>query len=111
MRRARTVWGWALMAALVWSPAAIAGEERGSAVIEKVDVALGLVVLGESTYRVVDSTEIEDAAGSRTSLAELPSLDSGASPDAAAVWFEAGDESGGAPRPLLRLKLTGGLPR
>jgi hypothetical protein len=91
--------------------AGVAENDRGSVVIDSVDLARERVVLGGVSYAVVDATVLEDEYGQRTSLAELPSLASGASPDAAAVWFETATASRGMTPVLSKLRLTGSLPR
>lgn len=104
----------AFLSAFLFLGASAAGaeeEDRGSVVIDSVDVAGERVVLGGVSYAVVDATVLEDEAGQGTSLAELPSLASGASPDAAAVWFESAEASRGTTPVLLKLRLTGSLPR
>ena len=111
MRRAGTGWVWASAALLVGGAPALAGEERGNATVDRVDAGRGHIVIGDATYVAGDYTQIENEQGARLSLADVPSIEGGASPDEAAVWFEAGEASGTAPRPLLRLELTGSLPR
>ena len=95
---------------LVAGVAAAAGEQ-GSAVIEERGASDHTLVLGGTAYRVTGSTELANELGGRLAFEELPSLAEGASHDEAAVWFEAGEALGTEPRPLLRVHLTGSMPR
>ncbi|RIL05847.1 MAG: hypothetical protein DCC71_08900 [Proteobacteria bacterium] len=80
--------------------------DQGAGVIESKEP--GKVVIGGATFRLSDATVLEDDEGRPITYAELPTLASGASADAAAAWYEAGD---GQAEPLLhRLQLTGGMP-
>lgn len=111
MRRTRTPWV-ALAAAVLLAAAPAAAEEvRGSGFLESVDAAFGTVVIEGEPYSVQGFTVIANESGGAVPLEELPSLAGGASTDEAAVWYEAGEANGPNPRPLLRLHLTGGLPR
>ncbi len=107
-RAVRSAFGIALL--LAGSPAA-AQEDRGSGSLDSIDPAFGVVTIGGAQYSVRSSTVIADEHGNARSLEELPSLATGASADEAAVWYEAGEATSGAPRPLLRLQLSGGLPQ
>lgn len=79
---------------------------QGAALIDSKEP--GHVVLGGSRYRLSDATVLEDKDGNTITYAQLPTMASGATADAAAAWYEASD---GDAEPLLhRLKLTGGLP-
>jgi hypothetical protein len=99
-----------LAAALVGVPAG-AEELQGSARIVEVDVAFGWVVLDGERYRVDDGTRIADEHGAELPLASLPSEAGGASGDAVAAWFVAGEPGAGGVRRLLELRLTGAMPR
>ena len=84
---------------------AAAQADQGNAVIEaKSD---GAVVLHGTQYRVNDATVLESKDGNRLRLADLPSVEQGASNDAAAVWYEADDAS---PPTAQLIRLTGGMP-
>lgn len=107
----RALAGLLLAGALLLAGVAKAEEARGSAAIEAIGAADRTVVLKGNTYRVLDSTHLENDAGTRLTFEELPSLAAGASPEEAAVWFEAGEASGMGPPPLVRLLLTGSIPR
>ena len=83
-----------------------AGAGQGNAVIESKQS--DAVILGSASFRVGDSTVIEDADGNKLGFAEVPSVADGASQDAAAVYYEASDEE----QPMLHLlRLTGAVPR
>jgi len=69
------------------------------------------VVLDGDAYRVSDRTRIHDADGHTLTLTQLPSLERGASADAAAAWFEAGEGRVGSAPPLYELRLTGAVPK
>lgn len=109
-RIASTLAGAGLVLLLAAVPAA-AEDEHGSASVDEVHVAAGTVVLDGAPYRVVDATRIEDQEGMELSLAEVPSVAGGASAQAAAAWFEAGDASAGGVRTLRLLRLTGSMPK
>jgi hypothetical protein len=87
-----------------------ASADQGSSIVDSKQVAEGLVVLGGKTYRVSDSTALEDENGQPIAFTALPALAQGASSDDAAVWFEASDTDVSTPV-LHRLKLTGAAPQ
>jgi hypothetical protein len=109
MRRIAITGSLVLGLALGAAGGARAGE--GTALIQRVDVEHATVVLDRDAYRVSDRTRIHDADGNVLTLAQLPSLERGASADAAAAWFEAGDGRFGSAPPLYELRLTGAVPK
>lgn len=95
------------LGALALATPASAGQ--GTSIVESKQLSEGIVVLGGSAFRVSDGTAIEDVAGNRIALADVPTVAQGASSDDAAVWYEASD--GDVATPVLhRLKLTGSVP-
>jgi hypothetical protein len=84
--------------------------DQGNSIVDSKQVGEGLVVLGGTTYRVNDSTALEDEHGKTIAFAEFPTVAQGASSDDAAVWFEASDTEVSTPI-LHRLKLTGAVPQ
>jgi hypothetical protein len=80
--------------------------DQGNAVIDSKQP--GSVVLNGHGYRISDSTVVEDREGNGIGYAQLPTLEQGASADAAAVWFEASDDERSPV--LYRLRLTGSVP-
>jgi hypothetical protein len=109
MRRTKTTAVLAMALAL-FAAGAATGQEQGSAVIFSVDAMRSLVVLDGESYRVDDSTVLEDKDGNALTVGSLPSLEGGSDADASAVWFEA-REGGGTPHRLERLRLTGSVPK
>jgi len=87
-----------------------ASADQGNSTVDSKQVGEGLVVLGGTTYRVSDSTALEDANDQPIAFADLPTIAQGASPDDAAVWFESSDTDASTPV-LHRLKLTGAVPQ
>jgi hypothetical protein len=84
--------------------------DQGHSVVDSKSVAESLVVLGGTTYRVSDSTAIEDSDGNAIPLADVPAIAQGAGQDDAAVFFESSE--GNVTMPVLhRLKLTGAVPQ
>lgn len=84
--------------------------DQGSSVIESKKSNEDAITMDGKTYRVSESTALEDKDGNRIAFDALPSTESGASQDDAAVWFESSESE--AREPILhRLKLTGGMPR
>jgi hypothetical protein len=83
---------------------------QGNSTVDSKQVGEGLVVLGGTTYRVNDSTALEDENGQPIAFTALPTVAQGASADDAAVWFEASDTDASTPV-LHRLKLTGAVPQ
>jgi hypothetical protein len=84
--------------------------DQGSSVIESKQTDESGVTIGGNTYRVSESTALEDKDGNRIAFGALPSTEQGASEDDAAVWFETSESE--AQNPVLhRLKLTGAVPR
>jgi hypothetical protein len=87
-----------------------ASADQGNSIVDSKQVGEGLVVLGGTTYRVSESTALEDENGQPISFTALPTVAQGASSDDAAVWFEASDTEVSTPI-LHRLKLTGAVPQ
>ena len=84
--------------------------DQGSSVIESKAADASTVTLGGKSYRLSESTTLEDKHGNKIAFRELPATEQGASEDAAAVWFEASESE--AQNPVLHLlKLTGSVPR
>jgi hypothetical protein len=106
----RRIWLGASLALAVAGAAPAHAETHGNALIESVQVRESLVVLNGKPFRVGEHTAIAGKGNKRLTLAELPSTDRGATMDQAAVYYEADDETQGAPL-LYRLELTGAVPR
>lgn len=84
--------------------------DQGSSVIESKMLEESLVTMTGKTYRVSESTVLEDKDGNKIAFEALPTVEQGASQDDAAVWFETGDSE--LQSPVLQvLKLTGSVPR
>ena len=84
--------------------------DQGSSVIESKQTDQSTVAMGGKTYRVSESTVLEDKDGNKIAFDALPTTEQGASEDDAAVWFEASESE--AQNPVLHLlKLTGSVPR
>lgn len=88
------------------APSSPARADQGNALIDSKQP--GSVVLNGREYRMTDATVVEDSAGNRIGYLELPTVEQGASPDAAAVWYEASDDERSPA--LYRLRLTGEEP-
>ncbi len=100
---------WMLAGTLALGLVATAQAEQGNGEIDSKQVDAGLISVGGATYRISDGTALEDIDGNVIAFAALPTLAEGATPDDAAVWFEATD-SEAKPPVLHRLKLTGAQP-
>lgn len=100
----------ALAGALNAGPAG-AEEVTGNAVLGEVRLAESAVLLDGDRYEVSDATRLEDEQGGDVTLAELPSMASGATADEAAVWFEADEPTRDGTRRLRHLRLTGAVPK
>ena len=84
--------------------------DQGNSVIESKKADESAITMGGKTYRVSESTALEDKDGNKIAFGALPSTESGASQDDAAVWFETSESE--ARNPMLHLlKLTGAMPR
>ena len=84
--------------------------DQGNSVIESKKANESVITMGGKTYRVSESTALEDKDGNKIAFGALPSTESGASQDDAAVWFETSESE--ARNPMLHLlRLTGGMPR
>jgi hypothetical protein len=97
--------------ALALALAGTAMGEEGTGLIQQVDGMQRLVVIDGMSFRVDDATRLADAEGNTLTLQQLPSLEGGSSGDAVAAWYEASDSGFGDVRPLLRLRLTGSVPK
>jgi hypothetical protein len=100
-----------LALALGAASAGAAGRDQGNALITSVEASSGRILLDDEEYEVTDRTALEDEQGNELTIGELPSMERGAEADDAAVYFEAAEARGSGPRALLRLKLTGSVPK
>ena len=84
--------------------------DQGNSVIESKKADESVITMGGKSYRVSESTALEDKDGNKIAFGALPSTENGASQDDAAVWFETSESE--ARNPMLHLlRLTGGMPR
>ncbi len=94
-----------------------AEDDRGTALLQEVDVLHRTVTLNDVKYRVGSFTALEDENGRRLSLGQLPARLGGRSGEEVggedlAVWYELGEQRGSGTRALLRMRLTKeGMPR
>jgi hypothetical protein len=100
-----------VLALALGASAGAAGRDQGNALITSVEASSGRILLDDEEYEVTDRTTLEDEQGNELTIGELPSMEQGAEPDDAAVYFEAAETRGSGPRALLRLKLTGSVPK
>jgi len=84
--------------------------DQGNSVIESKKADESAITMGGKTYRVSESTVLEDKDGNKIGFEALPTTEQGASEDDAAVWFETSESE--EQNPVLHLmKLTGSIPR
>ena len=84
--------------------------DQGNSVIESKKATEKAITMDGKSYLVSESTALEDKDGNKIAFGALPSTESGASQDDAAVWFETSESE--ASNPTLHLvRLTGGMPR
>jgi len=118
MKRTRIIGAWIACGMLLFAGGqASAEDDRGTALLQEVDVVRGTVTLNDVKYRVGRYTALEDENGRRLSLGQLPARLAAKSggelaSDETAVLYEVGEKRRSGLRSLLRLRFTKeGMPR
>jgi len=101
----------ALGAALVAPGLARAERDQGNGEIAAVHLEQNTLEINGKSFRVSESTAIEDKEGHKIELMQVPSHARGASSDQAAAWYEAEEGDARGAQLLYRLKLTGRRPQ
>lgn len=118
MKQTRIVGAWIACALLLFVGGQVQAEDdRGTALLQEVDVLQRTVTLNDVKYRVGSFTALEDENGRRLSLEQLPARLAGKSEgtlmsDETAVFYEIGEKRRSGLRSLLRMQFTKeGMPR
>jgi hypothetical protein len=118
MKQTRIIGAWLACGMLLFAGGqAQAEEDRGTALLQEVDVVHRTVTLNDVKYWVGSFTALEDENGRRLSLEQLPARLAGKSggtllSDETAVLYEVGEKRRSGLRTLLRMRFTkDGMPR